>query len=287
MNDHIIVCPFDEELVTKLKEKAIVIKTKDFRIIPYINQEVNRFNKLHAIQLNSDEPISAIPFQDDWRNIPLAVYAYEFGSYKDFLHKLYLLRQLNIRIFLSSDVKVNYTWLRMLSSLKIACGLYFGEDPIDWDAVNDLMHYAVYLRTNHAPIEPFHYIVSNYRPTELIDFNSICFNNSARYIHINKEEQIALTNDDLSNNRYIASGLASLNTISTYIEYHDKTKACQEIMLKMNECAFCKAYRICFIKSVHDHNESEGCKEFFIDLLDAADFYQKRQKNNGYQLWQL
>jgi hypothetical protein len=287
MSEPVLVCPFNEKLLAKFQQKALVIETDNFRIIPYINQEVNRNNILHAIKIKSPIPLSKIPFQDVWKDIPIVVYARKFGDYKEILPKLHLIRSLNIRIFLSSDISSNFLYLRLLSSLRIACGLFFDGHPIDWDAVNDLMHYAVYSRTNHAPIEPFHHIVSNYRSTELQEYNSIYFDNSARFIHVNENEQIALTSGEAENEQFIATGLDSLPQIIADRRNGNEIEGWQEILLERNECSFCKAFRICFMKSVQNSVPRDGCKHFFSDLMDAADFYQLQGIKNGNKLWQL
>lgn len=287
MSEHILVCPFDEKLLAKLQQKTLVINTDNFRIIPYINQEVNRNNILRAIKIQSPIPLSNIPFQKAWKDIPIVIYALKFGNYKELLPKLHLIRKLNIRIFLSSDNFANFLYLRILSSLRIECGLLFGRNPVDWDEVNDLMHYAVYSRTNHAPIEPFHQIVSNYRSTELQEYNSIYFDNSAHFIHVNENEQIALTSGEAENGQYIATGLDSLPQIIDDHGNGNETKEWQDILLERNECSFCKAFRICFMKSAQNSIPRNGCKHFFSDLMDAADFYQIEHTKNGNHLWQL
>jgi hypothetical protein len=288
MKDHIIVCPYNEKLLTKLKRRALVVNTDDFNIIRYIEKEVNKSGKLHAIKIQTDKSLSDIHFEEDWINLPLAIYSSEFGEYKDFLHQLNIIKKLNVRIFLSSQNDFNFIGLRILSSLNISCGLHFSEVPFSWDSINDLMHYAIYTRTKHAPIEPFNWLASNYEPTGYTDFNIVYFNNPARYLHVNENEQIALTREDMLNNIFIAEGIKSLDSIHENINYLDFFNHRYNIMLQMNECAFCPAFRICLAKYPNLLNKKETCKVFFSDLLEAADFaYSNRISNNGNPLWQL
>lgn len=284
--DHILVCPFNEKLLSKLKQRAIVINTNDFNIISYINKKLNNSNKLHAIKVQTEKPLSDITFQEEWVNIPLIINSPQFGEYKDLLYQLNLIRKLNIRIFLSSQHDLNFTSLRILSSLNIACGLYFSEEPPNWDSLNDLMHYSIYSNTRHAPIEPFDYIVSNYQPTEYTDYSFVYFNNPTKYLHVNEREQIALTAEDLLNGIYIDEGVKSLDSIYENKNYIDFVNSRFEIMLQMNECAFCPAFRICLAKFPALQNKAETCKIFFSDFLDAAD-YAFSKRNKGNQLWQL
>jgi len=197
-----------------------------------------------------------------------------------------LIRKLNLRIFLLSQNEFNFIGLRILSSLNVCCGLYFTEESFNWDPINNLMHYAVYSNTKHAPIEPFAWVASNYKPTEYTDYSFVYFNNPSKYLHINEKEQIALTAEDLLNGNYIEEGISSLENICENEKYIAFENSRYETMLQMNECSFCQAFRICLSKFHALGNKNETCKVFFLDFLDAADFsYAKR--NKGDQLWQL
>ncbi|MBN2519421.1 MAG: hypothetical protein JXB17_02855 [Bacteroidales bacterium] len=286
MMDHILVCPFNEKLLSRLKQRAVVINTEDFNIIRYINRELDNSNKLHAIKIQTEKPLSEITFQEEWGNIPLAIYSPEFGEYKKLLYQLNLIRKLNVRIFLSSQYEFNFTGLRILSSLNIACGIYFNEEPQNWDLINDLMHYAIYSNATHAPIEPFNWVALNYQSTEYIDYSVVYFNNPTKYLHLNDKEQIALTAEDLVKGNYIDQGIKSLNSINKNRKYIHAENSRYETMLQMNECAFCNAFRICLAKFPSLTNKNETCKLFFSDFLDAAD-YALSKRNKGNQLWQL
>jgi hypothetical protein len=285
--EHILVCPFNEKLLAKLKQRTIVIKTNDFSLIRNINKEVNKSNNLHAIKITTEIPFSAIAFQEDWLNSPLAIYATDFGDYREFIEHLDLIKKLNLRVFLSSQNDYNFTGLRILASLHVGCGLYFNEEPYNWELLNDLMHYAIYGRTKHAPIEPFTWIASQYEPTGYTDYNTVYFNNPVRYLHLNEDEQIALTEMDLLNNNFIDEGILSVDTIHENGKYIDSLNSRYEIMLQMNECAFCPAFRICLAKFPNLPEKNNTCKTFFSDLLDAADYSYSKRTNSTNQLWQL
>lgn len=49
----------------------------------------------------------------------------------------------------------NLTTARILCSLGVPIALNLSIEPVDWDALGDLLAYAVYGRCPHAPIEPF------------------------------------------------------------------------------------------------------------------------------------
>ncbi len=286
MTNHILVCPFNEKLIARLKKQAIVVVTDDFNILQYIHDRVNNSNKLHAIKIKTSKPLSEIEFHDEWYRIPLALYSPDFGIYKNFLHRLNTLRKLNIRIFLSSERDFNFTALKILSSFNISSGLFFDNEPFNWELINDLMHYTVYTSTRHAPIEPFTWLATNYDPAGYTDFSSVYMNDPNRYIYINENEQIALTEKDFNENNFIATGIGSLENIKENTKYRDQQDLRYDIMLRMNECAFCQAFRICLGKFSGLENKNDTCKPFFSDFLDAADYYHSRNKT-GEKLWQL
>jgi hypothetical protein len=286
MIDHILVCPFSEKLLAKLKHRKIIIYTDDFDNIQNIHKKVSESNELHAIKIQTKKSLSDISFHDEWANIPLAIYSCQFGKYKDFLRQLNIIRKLNIRIFLSSQHDFNFIGLRILSSLNLSCGLYFDEEPFNWDSINDLMHYAIYSGTQHAAIEPFDWLVSHYEPDECTDYNFVYFNNPEKYLHINKKEQIALTAVDLLNKNYISKGIKSLDNINDNKKYIDFLNFRYEILIQMTECSFCPAYRICLGKFSNHVGKEDTCKTFFSDFLDAADYYYSKNKTIN-QIWQL
>jgi len=286
VTDHIIVCPYNEELLDKLKERVIVISIDDPGIIQSIHKEANKSLKLNAIKVQTENPLSSVAFQEDWINLPLAVYSPEFGKYKDILRKLNLIRKLNIRIYLSSHYDDNFTGLKILSSLNISCGLYFNEEPPSWDALNDLMHYAIYSNTKHAPIEPFDWLASHYEPTGYTDYSSVYFNDPTKYLHINEKEQIALNEKDLLNDEFIDEGIQSLDRICDNKKYNDSINSRYDVMLQMSECAFCPVFRICLAKFSNIAGKKDTCKAFFSDFMDAADYAYIKRKN-GTQTWQL
>ncbi len=287
MTDHILICPFNEQLLARLRQRTLVIKTDDISSINHITREVNRLNYLHAINIRTDVPVSAIPFRDDWQQSPLAIYTNAFGNYQEFMQQLNLIRKLNVRIFLAPDNESNYTGLRIMSSLGVACGLYIYDGSFNWNLLNDLMYYAMYGKARHAPIEPFTWIASNYDPAGYCDFSSVYFNYPGRYLHMNEHEQIALTEKDMLQGNFICEGIMSLETIHENKKYCDALSARYETMLKMNECAFCPAFRICMAKFEHLADKENTCKTFFTDLMDAADYAYSRRNNRETRLWQL
>jgi len=286
MNDHTIVCPFDEDLIEKLSQKKLVVRTDDSSLVSVIKNVTDRNVRLHTILLEPDEPLSSVAFMEEWEEIPIALYISKFGSFREFIHKLPLLRKLKLKVFLSTDNQQNYIHLRIMSSLGIRCGIIFGKNLVNWDLVNDLMHYALYSKSNHASIEPFQYIASNYRADQYTDYSSVYLDNPSKYLHINKKEQIALTRNELEEGKFIAEGVRSLNTISEIKEYKKRVLSWQEFLLQKKGCAYCPAWRVCIGKFSSSYEENPGCRDFFSDVMDAADYFKMQKKQSRRELWQ-
>lgn len=289
MSKHILVCPFDENLIGKLDNKRLVIHTKNLQLIPQINRLVNERNRLHCIwAVDKKKLLTTLSFDEKWENIPINAYLGGMGPFRELLIMLAKLKKLSVRVFLSSGKAENLLNLRILASLGIDCGIFWEDKSLDWDIVSDLMHYAVYSRAEHATIEPFYYTVSSYYPEQPTDFGTVYFDNPSRYLHIDEQENIALSNDDLLRGNFISKGIHTIDSIEENQNYVDYQNRWQKFFLQTEGCAYCPAWRVCLGKFDSTCKENPGCKQFFSDLLDAADFYKaKIQKERGKKLCQL
>jgi hypothetical protein len=287
MTNLILVCPFDVKLLAGLRRWKVVVHTNEGKAICQIHREVSKANDLHAILFRTEKSLSTLAFKEEWVNLPLAIYAEEFGEYKDLLPQMERIRKANVRIFLSSQHEFNYTGIRILSSLNINCGLYFNGAMPDWERMNDLMHFAIYSRTRHAPVEPFDWLVSHYQPAGYTDYNAVYFDDPSRYIHVNEKEQIALTASDLSSDNFIGEGIDLIEKIDANTQYSDFLNRRYSTIQRLDECAFCPAFRICLAKYSHLRNKKKTCKPFFSDFMDAADYYYSKINSGGNRIWQL
>lgn len=291
MNEHILVCPFDENLIRRLSGRALVVRTTDYELIPHIDRFVNEHNKLHCIWIVDKRRIlTSVPFAEKWLNIPIHLYLSKPGSLRSMLGKLTLLRQLSTRIFLPAEKQKNLTEVMILASLGIDCGVFWddeGKEDIDWEALNDLLHYAIYTQTKHAAIEPFHYVASNYNPGEPTDFGSVYFDNPRRYLHVDHEENIALSHKDLIEKKFITKGIGDIDNITGNQMYMDSQTQWQDFFLKNTICASCPAWRVCLGKFSSTYDQNPGCKNFFSDLMDASDFYRDLKKKEDKKLCRL
>lgn len=288
MREQILVCPFDEKLLGQLSEEGIVVESPGFEQVQYVHNVAREKNKkVICVAVRYKGSIATIPFHESWRGIPLAIYATELGPFKEFMSRLQLIREMNIRFFLNTDHKETFTSLHILSSLNVNCGIEFGEKPIDWEALNDLMTFSCYGKAPHSGIEPFQFVATKYNPKELTDFGTVFFNNPQVYLHIDKDQNIAASAADLKKGNFIATGLKALNDIKNNPKYEDAVYQWQNFFLQEKGCAFCPSWRICLGKFSTRVEKNPGCQKFFSDLMEAADHViDKQQKKRERDIWQ-
>jgi hypothetical protein len=203
------------------------------------------------------------------------------------MSRLQLIRDLNLRIFLNSDRKDNFTSLHILSSLGVNCGVGFGEKDVDWESLNDLMTYSVYGKARHTGIEPFQFVTSKYNPERLTEYNTVYFDNPQQYLHIDKDFNIAVSQKDLLKGNFVANGLEALNEIKANPKYEEAITHWQSFFLQESGCAFCQAWRVCMGKFTNQIERNPGCQKFFTDLMEASDhFLASQHKQRKREIWQ-
>lgn len=287
MNRHIVVCDFDESLIDKLNGEAIVANIDMLEDINHVDSIINEQNKTHCIVYrNYRKTVSGINFTPEWEDIPLLFYLKTLGSFKEFIHKMPIIQNLDIRIYLPASQDQNITNCRIMASLGIDCGLYFDTLNPNWDALIDLAAYVSYGRVQKASIEPLNYVIDNYDPQELTDFSSVYFNDPNKYIHLDKYENISLTSENLQNKKYLCSGFEKLDNVFDEKNYYNEINSWQKFFLKEEGCAYCPAWRVCMGK-FSEAKSNDMCKELFSDLMDAADFANNMNHENPKQLCQL
>lgn len=287
MNRPIIVCPFAPELISGLGNQALVVHTENIEESSSIASCVNRTAKLHAISLECDMPLSALPLNDAWRTIPLAMYLPSLGSFEIVFDRLTFLRESKARIFLDAGKSDNLRDVQILSSLGVWTGVYFGAGAIDWDRLNSLMHYAIYGKAGHAPIEPFHYISANYNPEEMTDLRNVYFADPRRFLYCDAEGHVAVNRQEAKLGNFICNA-AEIDRINENPAYQERLSDWRRFFLEQTTCAACVGWRICLgVFSGHYGDHRPQCRALFEDCMDGADFkFAERQQNEGHQ-WRL
>ena len=269
-----MVTSWNPGLIAKFTHQTFVIQTDRPEEIPEIHRVVNDRNGLFCIHLTVNTVLTAIPFHENWEEIPVYISCKGMGNFKEFLLIKPLLSKLNLKIFLPANSHHQFTAARILASLGIQVGIILSPD-IDWEMINDLMVYSVYSKAPHAQIEPFRFVLDHYHPTQKLNMGSLYFDDPEKFLYIDQDENIATTLENLAARKFIGKGANALENIHNNPEYLESIQSWQKYFLKTDGCAYCKAWRICLGRYYDHTGKNNGCVEFFSDLLDAADNFKK------------
>jgi hypothetical protein len=199
MSSHVLICDFNEKLLSRLKNRKLVVRLNDPRIITHAIKVVREKNIIHSIWLHSNNSLSDLSLDEpeNLEGVKLKIEVEELGEFREWIKIVPLLRELQSMVFLSETTPGSYRDLRILSSLNVPCGIIFGDKSPDWEALLDLMSYAVYGKVPHAPIQPFHYVISEYGPSKRTDFYSVYFENPSKFFHVDPMGRIAFSRKEL------------------------------------------------------------------------------------------
>lgn len=287
MSRYVLVCPFNETLLSAVSQQRLVVTTTEPSNVVSIAEKVRENNFLQAVWLQRDDTLCDVPIQKEWQGIPVVLHVKTLGAFKEFIQLHPLLSELPIRVYFSTDDADSYVNAKMLASLGIRCGIYFGKGPIDWDQINNLMHYAVYTKTNHASIEPFQHAVKAYDPEKFTDIGHVYFDNPSVYLHIDSDFNCALTRLDLLNGVFVGQGIESIECVEQTEAYKEYIHRYQNHMLQRDQCSFCPGLRLCIGRFAHQCTDNAECKAFFSDFMDACDYVRAAEKKTGSGTWQL
>jgi len=282
--ERILVCPQDEELLSHIRNRPVVVTTKGIDNALRFGDEVIRTHELYCMWCNEQRALTDALLNPENVRIPLALSVPEVGDLAKILDYAPLYAGSRIRVYLPASKKRNITDARILASLGVNCGFTF-DDPssVDWDALNDLMVYSVYNSAPHAEIEPFASVIRRYEPTKLTYILSSLFENPDLYFHVDKDENIAATHKDLQNKKYLGTGLENLAELEqTYTEI-DAEQACRELFIDNAPCASCEAFRLCAGSFRETCAHDTRCRNLMKELLEACDY---RYTKNVQQVWQ-
>jgi hypothetical protein len=212
MNLPIFVCPFDKTLLRRFASLTVVVRVdRPARVPDAVAAAKDSESALFCVILESACPLDEIEFGDDLKDTPLAVMAPSLGKFRNLARHLDRLKGLNMRVYLPCDSAENITSLRILSSVGIRGCAVIGNGKTDWEALTDLMTYAVLEPVPHASIEPFATIAARYDPQAWLDWGCVLFEDPRRFLHVDRRGRIALSRRELEESKFIAQDLSELS----------------------------------------------------------------------------
>ena len=274
MNYPRLVCPNNEDLFRSFAGRSLAVRVDDPADTAEAAATVRASgNELFCVIIESNAPFSEIELLDDCKDIPLAVMAPSFGRFRDLAGRIGILRSGNLRVYLPCDTPGNLTGLRILSSVGIHSCAMPGTGPIDWEALADLMTYAVLERVPHASIEPFAYIASNYDPESRLEFGSVFFDDPRHFLHLDGSGRVALSRAELINGEFVARNVSEIDSPDDYPAIKRRIQAWKAFFVDGHVCSSCAAWRMCLGRFSDRLSDNPGCSGFFSELAEVIAQY--------------
>ena len=286
MNLRTLICPYEPELINGLSDREIGVRVDSPSMVSGAAEVVrNSNNRLLCVILDSAQPVDAVPWEDGWKGIPILLTAPATGEFRRLVHKLPLLKSLNLKIYLNATAE-NIRDVRILSSLGVSCALRIAPGAVDWEALADLMTYALCARAPHAPIDPFDYIARKYDARMHLKWGAVYLDDADRYFHLDKEKNVALSAKEALAGQFIGR-LDEIERAEPE-EIVQRANAWSRNFTGNNPCATCEGFKICMGSFRPEDGKTEGCKAFFSETIETlGELYAQKDRAGKERVWRL
>jgi hypothetical protein len=280
----VFVIPLEERILKGLSGQRLIFRTKSLGDISAIREVAARVQcRLEAVILEADLPVTSLPFEENWRTIPLLIHAPELGRVSHLLHHIPIIRGMSLRIMLPTEGEDNYTSLRILSSLGIPSGFLLRGDTADWEQLLDLATYYYFSIVNHAPVAPLDSFAEGYVPGEGSFFGSAYLEDpDTTYLHLNRKGEVALSEADLVRGKIRYLSLDDLAREGMQTDSEGRAQPLSGLFTSTSPCPKCPALKICRGRVAHeDGTVPDGCSSFFVELMGMIEEYQDMRDGRG------
>ncbi|WP_026793215.1 hypothetical protein [Pleomorphomonas oryzae] len=273
MTKPVLICPDDPSLLDRLAGQSLGLRVAPSADVAATVEAVRRQNGLFRLLVEADEPLAAVKPNHAWRGLPVDLMVPSAGRFADLAGRLDEVRSLGITVCLP----IGGTGLRdarTLASLGIRTRLGLDGMP-DWDALGDLMTYALLELVAHAPIEPFQTIADHSRTdARTTDWSSALFDDPLRFLHLSADGRIALSRRDLLNEEFVGD-LAMLGSPALAEAQQARSEAWRQLFLDDHPCARCPGFRLCRGRYAEGDAKgagmAEGCAGFFTEMAGVLE----------------
>jgi hypothetical protein len=281
-----LVCPYEPELINGLREREIAVRIDSASLVREAFEAVrNSGNRLLCVIWDSAQPVDAVQWEDGWKGIPILLEAPAAGEFRSIVHMLPLLRSLNLRIYMSAT-DGNIRDVRILSSLGVSCTLRIEPGTVDWEALSDLMTYALCGRAPHALIDPFDYISRNYDANVHLKWGAVYLDDPEKYFHLDKEKNVALSAKEALAGQFIGR-LDEIERAEPE-EIVQRANAWSRNFTGNSPCTTCEGFKICMGSFRPEDGKAKGCKAFFTETIETlGELYAQKEKAGKDREWRL
>lgn len=288
-NTHVFVCEYNWPIEERLKGRALVIKIHNLNDIMNIQKNIDETTKIDAFVYHNDyASLETIDINPSWGNTPVILYINRLGQFRNVLPKVEFLKRLNVIVMFTASESQACKDAQILSSLGIHSGIKLSPNSELGEPVLDLITYYFYGTMPHAPIEPFATLEKYYDGESYVNPLLADFVNPERYIHIDKDLNLAFSEKDLQEGNYLVEKYPHLKKEAFADAAETYSLKWQEWFIDSHTCTFCPAFRICMGHFLHeDGTTNENCKSVMSELLDAIEFHKTRLQHQNTQKCQL
>ncbi len=280
MSGRTLVLPCSPSLLASLgrpqdRPRTLVPVVERVERIGEAVEAVNRAgHRLHAVWVRTGAPLSALRLDPRWSRTPVALEAPALGGFAEALPRIREWRGMDLTLFLPSAPGENLTSLRLLSSLGVECALLLSPPGVDWEAVSDLMTWALLGRVERAPLHPFTSMAERYRPDQVNDLGRYRLDDPAAFLHLDAEGRVALTREELEQGRFAAPSLAEAERgpLEELPAWHERqARRDTEFLAPPGGCASCPGFRLCGASFRRWRGEERGCAAFFSEWMECLE----------------
>jgi hypothetical protein len=281
MNSLKIICPNNKRLLKGLSGYRLAVRVKDpAQAVEAAALVRDSGNDLVRVIVDSEKPFDQLTFLEDQKPLPLAVITPSMGRFRHLAKGLNLLREMNLCLYLPCGSPENSTALKILSSLGVKGCALIGRGPTDWEALTDLMTYALLERVPHAAIEPFAFIAAHYDPLSTLNWKEVYFDDPAQFLHMDSKGRIALTAAELGQRRFIARSIDEIGGAADVPAIRERLQEWRGYFVKNHPCASCNGWKVCLGTFSPPPPKENGCAGFFREMIEVIRQY-RAQKAGG------
>lgn len=281
-----IIFEFEREKGIPFSGEQLIPKVHHVEDIRPAFDEASSMNRVFTIWLdNTLLSLSDIRLDDSFEGIPMLFHVYNVGDLYTVMSDIDCYKRLNMRVFISSSRKENFTSLKILSSLGIDCGILLDSKSINDDSFVDLASYFYLSQVPHASIEPFDFIWRNLHSEKNLDFSTVYFYNPEKYVFANPELELAFSEEDLQSKRFIGKYHPQME-VSFDSLYKEKELKYYDHFMALDACSKCPSFKICNRKI---YKQFANCSAVFDSVYEYAGILDEieRKRNNTKELCQL
>jgi hypothetical protein len=152
---------------------------------------------------------------------------------------------------------------------------------VDWEALSDLMTYALCARVPHAAIDPFEYISRHFEPSTHLKWGAVFLDDPGQYFHLDEEKNVALSRKEALAKQFI--GRIDEVEKAEYAEVEKRCEAWSQNFIDHSVCSTCAGFKLCLGNFLPRDGKADGCSTFFSEMFDVLGERQALKET----VWQL